>query len=216
MISLCTFVKNEEYSLPNMLASVSGYISEIIIVDTGSTDKTLEHIKLMMDYKERTQDPIKMKLHHVPFTNFAEIRTYTSHLATKPWVLMLDADETLTNPGELYWIINNHKDGKGKDAYAFPRRRWLDLEMTKRTELEAYPDWQVRFYKNNKDFVWKRELHEYFHGTAVTHFAKSGPYPCIEHFHDVFKSPERLAERKKLYEELAVKAGVTVEGGHVL
>lgn len=203
-ISLCTFVKNEENCIAHMIESVQNYVDEIIVVDTGSIDKTIE-IAMACAIKP-------FAIHRMPFTNFGDIRTKCSHLATKDWILMLDADETLSNPERLKDCIE-HANVSKIDAYSFSRFRWLDLEMTKQTELEAFPDPQVRFYRNNKAFEWKRELHEYFHGAAVFH-ANLGP--SINHFHDVFKSPERLAERKKLYEELAVKAGVTVEGGHVL
>ncbi len=41
-ISLCMIVKNEEKYLPGCLESIKGLVDEIIIVDTGSTDKTIE------------------------------------------------------------------------------------------------------------------------------------------------------------------------------
>ena len=41
-LSLCMIVKNEEEMLPDCLESVEGIVDEIILVDTGSTDKTVE------------------------------------------------------------------------------------------------------------------------------------------------------------------------------
>jgi glycosyltransferase involved in cell wall biosynthesis len=195
-ISLCTFVKNEAEALPYMIDSVQDYVSEIIIVDTGSTDNTIEVAKRFTN-----------RIYQVGFTDFGKIRTLTSHLASQDWVLMLDADERLSNPEHLDDLVRQSMTA----AYAFPRRRWLDLQMVNQTEVEAYPDWQVRLYRNIKSFTWKRELHEYFDGTAVFNY-KDGP--IIEHFHDVFKTPEKLQERKQQYERLAKIAGVTVEGGH--
>lgn len=194
MISLCTFIKNEAHCLEHMLDSIIEHVSEFICVDTGSEDESL---KIAANYGAR--------IYRVEFTNFGEIRTLTAHIATQPWVLMLDADETLDNPEELY----THIIKPTSDAYALPRKRWLDLEMTKQTELEAYPDYQVRLYRNNKDFVWRRELHEYFDGTAVEHLQK----PHINHFQDVFKDEARNKIRQELYERLAIKAGVTIHGG---
>lgn len=198
MISLCTFVKNERDALPYMLSSVEDYVSEIIVVDTGSTDGTQECARCFTD-----------RVYEIGFTDFGKIRTITAHLASQPWVLMLDADETISHPE----LLSNLTNQTLTNAYAFPRRRWLDLEMTKQTELEAYPDWQVRFFRNTKNYIWKRELHEFFHGTAVLNY-KDGP--IIEHFHDVWKTPQRLLERKEQYSLLAQKAKVTVEGGHEL
>lgn len=198
MISLCTFVKNERDCLPHMLSSIEDYVSEIIVVDTGSTDGTQDCARCFTD-----------QVYEIGFTDFGKIRTITAHLASQPWVLMLDADETISRPDLLASLANQTMT----NAYAFPRRRWLDLDMKQQTELEAYPDWQVRFFRNTKSFVWKRELHEFFHGTAVLNY-KDGP--IIEHFHDVWKTPEKLIERKKQYEYLANIAGITVEGGHEL
>lgn len=209
MISLCTFVKNEEACIQQMIRSVIDEVDEIILVDTGCTDLTLLRVKEIVDYYNSFSPEypfIELKIHKMEFTNFGDIRTKTAHLATRPWILMLDADEELSYPQMLKQVVN-----QGSDAYAFPRRRWLDLEKKQQTELEAYPDWQVRFFKNNKSFVWKRELHEYFHGAAVHHLSMG---PIIEHFHDVYKSTERLIERERLYKSLAKQAGVTVEGGH--
>ena len=44
-ISACMIVKNEEEMLPNCLESIRSWVDEIIIVDTGSTDKTVEIAK---------------------------------------------------------------------------------------------------------------------------------------------------------------------------
>jgi glycosyltransferase involved in cell wall biosynthesis len=178
-----------------MIASVKDFVSEIIIVDTGSTDGTQEYARTITNH-----------VYEIGFTDFGKIRTITSHLANQPWVLMLDADEILTNANQLQALTNI----PDKEAYAFPRRRWLDFNMTQQTELEAYPDWQVRFYKNNKNFIWKRELHEYFHGAAVHHIYDG---PIIEHFQDVCKDDERKKIRDELYTKLAPIAGVHIHGG---
>ncbi len=196
-ITLATFVKDEENCIAHMIESVKRHVDEIVVVDTGSTDNT---ISICRDFGAR--------IYEVGFTDFGKIRTLAAHLAKKEWVLMLDADETLT----CNICLRSHLDLTTQEAIAIPRKRWLDLEMTKQTELEAYPDWQVRLFKNNPNYVWKRELHEYFDGAPVYH--DSTGHLCINHFHDVFKSPLRLAERDTLYLTLAKKAGVTKEGGH--
>ncbi len=41
-LSLCMIVKDEEESLPTCLESIRGYVDEIIIIDTGSTDNTVK------------------------------------------------------------------------------------------------------------------------------------------------------------------------------
>jgi len=200
-ISLCTFVKNESHCIGHMFDSVCSYVDEIVVVDTGSTDNTIEICK---EYGAR--------VYKIGFVDFGSLRTITAHLAREPWILMLDADETLDGSEHLrnivYSIVCN------EEAVALPRKRWLDLEKTRQTELEAYPDWQVRLYKNNINYIWKRELHEYFDGAAVFHLKPKNPWTLtIDHFHDVYKSKEDLVKRQILYEQLAKKAKVTIEGG---
>lgn len=197
MISLCTFVKNEAHCIAYMFASVLKHVDEIVVVDTGSTDGTVE---ICRRYTPR--------VYQVEFSNFGSLRTITAHLATQPWVLMLDADETLDRPG----VLKNLAQDEAVQAYAFPRKRWLDLKMEHQTEAKAYPDYQVRFFRNNKDYVWRRELHEYFDGAEVKELPDTES-PIINHFQDVFKDEDRRRTRKLLYQRLAKQAGVHVHGG---
>jgi len=198
-ISLYTFIKNEELHLEQMIKSVYNYVSEIVVVDTGSQDRSLEIAK---DYGAR--------IYQIGFTDFGKIRTLASHLCRGSYCLGLDGDEILEN-GNLLWNLQD----RCEDAYAFPRKRWADFEMKQQLEVEAFPDLQVRFYRNNLHYTWQRELHEYFDGAAVTHIFDG---PIIHHFHDPVKAlqPNRLQERKELYTKLAKKAHVSIEGGKAL
>jgi tetratricopeptide (TPR) repeat protein len=82
-ISLCMIVKNEEKFLPRCLESVKGHVDEIIIVDTGSTDSTIEIAKRY-----------NAKIYHHPWENsFSKARNYSLKHATCDWILILDADE---------------------------------------------------------------------------------------------------------------------------
>jgi len=195
MTALAFFMKNEEHCLEHMLGSVIEWVEEIVAVDTGSTDRSIE---IARDFGAR--------VYQVGFTDFGKIRTLTGHLVRSEWILMLDCDESLSNPHLLAGLIRQNK----AEAYGLPRKRWLDLEMTQQTEVEAYPDWQVRLYRNRPDYVWRRELHEYFDGAEV-HNMNCGI--TINHFQDVFKDAERNRIRYKLYQELSKKAKVSIDGG---
>ena len=82
-ISLCMIVKNEEKFLPMCLESVKEHVDEIIIVDTGSTDGTIEIAKRY-----------NAKIYHLPWENsFSKARNYSLKYATCDWILILDADE---------------------------------------------------------------------------------------------------------------------------
>ena len=84
-ISLCMIVKNEEENLPRCLDSIKDYVDEIIIVDTGSTDRTIE---IANDFGA------KVFIH--PWEgNFSKARNYSLKYATCDWILILDADHEL-------------------------------------------------------------------------------------------------------------------------
>ncbi|MBO1225345.1 MAG: glycosyltransferase [Candidatus Scalindua sediminis] len=84
-LSLCMIVKNEEKLLPRCLESVKDHVDEIIIVDTGSTDKTVEIAK---SYNAKIY-------HHAWENSFSKARNYSLKYATCEWILILDADEEI-------------------------------------------------------------------------------------------------------------------------
>lgn len=84
-ISLCLIVKNEERYLEQCLRSAADVVDEICVVDTGSTDATIEIAK---KFGARVE-------HRQWRDDFAWARNEAISMATKRWVFMLDADEEL-------------------------------------------------------------------------------------------------------------------------
>lgn len=83
MISLCMIVKNEEKFIKKCIDKASPYVDEIIVVDTGSTDKTLEIL-----------ETLDCTIHHFRWCgDFSKARNYSISKSTYDWVLILDADE---------------------------------------------------------------------------------------------------------------------------
>ncbi|MEE8597262.1 MAG: glycosyltransferase [bacterium] len=76
-------VKNEKRFLPMCLESIKNHTDEIIIVDTGSTDSTIEIAKR---YNAKIY-------HHAWENSFSKARNYSLKYATCDWILILDADE---------------------------------------------------------------------------------------------------------------------------
>ncbi|WP_236354859.1 glycosyltransferase [Konateibacter massiliensis] len=84
-ISLCMIVKDEEANLKKTLQSVCDYIDEIIIIDTGSKDKTKEISKQYTD-----------KIYDYAWNNsFSDARNYSISKASNEYILVLDADEVV-------------------------------------------------------------------------------------------------------------------------
>ena len=84
-VSVCLIVKNEEDHIGRCLASVKGIASQIVVVDTGSTDKTVEIAKQN-----------GAEVYHFEWNdNFSDARNKAHEYARGDWVLILDADEEL-------------------------------------------------------------------------------------------------------------------------
>ncbi|MEA2479115.1 MAG: hypothetical protein QOJ07_1037, partial [Thermoleophilaceae bacterium] len=84
-LSLCMIVKDEEEMLPRCLAAAKDAVDEIVIVDTGSTDRTVE---IAESFGARI-------LHHEWTGDFAAARNVSFDAAEGDWILYLDADEVM-------------------------------------------------------------------------------------------------------------------------
>ena len=85
-LSLCMIVKNEEACLPQVLESVQPVVDEMVILDTESSDRTID---IATDYGAR--------VYHFQWCNdFSAARNDALRYVRGKWVLVLDADEVLT------------------------------------------------------------------------------------------------------------------------
>ncbi|MBE9049493.1 tetratricopeptide repeat protein [Nostocales cyanobacterium LEGE 11386] len=85
-LSLCMIVKNEEATLPKCLSSVTNVVNEIVVVDTGSSDRT-----------SNIAQQFGAQVYHFQWCNdFSAARNAALKYVTGDWILVLDADETLT------------------------------------------------------------------------------------------------------------------------
>ena len=86
-LSACVIVKNEAVNLPRWLSCMSRVADEMIVVDTGSVDDTVE-----------IAQAAGAKVYHFVWCNdFATAKNYAIEQATGDWVLFLDADEYFTD-----------------------------------------------------------------------------------------------------------------------
>ena len=85
-LSLCMIVKNEATTLPKCLSSVANVVDEMIVLDTGSSDRTPD---VAREFGAKVYD-------FVWCNDFSKARNAALKYVTGDWVLVLDADETLT------------------------------------------------------------------------------------------------------------------------
>lgn len=145
-ISLCMIVKNEEKVLARCLDSVADLVDEIIIVDTGSSDRTKEIAGL---YTDRIYD----------FTwtgDFSEARNYSFSLASKDYIYCADADEVLDE-------INRKRFFRLKEVL-LPE---VDIVQMKYCNQLAYDsvynfdaEYRPKLYKRNRPFRFMDPIHE--------------------------------------------------------
>lgn len=145
-ISLCMIVKNEEDVLERCLNSCKSIANEIIIVDTGSTDKTKE---IAFRYTDKVYD---FKWVH----DFSKARNFAFSKATKDYQMWLDADDIITKE-DLDKILKLKKElNPSIDIVTFKYHTHFD-------ELgnPILTSTRGRLFKREKGYLWNDPVHEY-------------------------------------------------------
>ncbi|MCC3374068.1 glycosyltransferase [Cohnella sp. REN36] len=147
LLSLCMICKNEEKVLTRCLESVQGIADEIIVVDTGSTDKTKE---IARRYTEHVYD-------FVWVNDFAMAKNEAIRRATSKWILVLDADEYLDRDGkDAFLAYLSNQDHRQPVGYVLPIYNFIDpVQSGKFMESSA-----VRLFPNHPDIYFDRPIHE--------------------------------------------------------
>ncbi|OPJ58357.1 tetratricopeptide repeat-containing glycosyltransferase family 2 protein [Clostridium oryzae] len=145
-VSLCMIVKNEEEYLPQCLESVKDVVDEIIIIDTGSTDRTIDIAK---SYRAKVY-PYKWN------NNFSEARNESLKYATKDWILILDADDELKGQykDNFKALVNMELDEKA--VYIFETLNYYgDKADNNCITVNLNP----RMFRNNRGIHYEGEIH---------------------------------------------------------
>ena len=144
-ISLCMIVKNEELVLGRCLDSVKNLMDEIIIVDTGSTDKTKEIASLYTN-----------KIYDFPWINdFAAARNFSFSKATKDYIMWLDADDIITKSEALK--LKRWKEETDGSSDVIMLRYVTGFDEKRNPTLVYYRE---RIVKRDKNHQWQGRVHE--------------------------------------------------------
>jgi glycosyltransferase involved in cell wall biosynthesis len=168
-LSAVLIAQNEEKTIADALASVS-FCDEIVLVDSGSTDRT----------REVAQAKGARVLLNAPWPGFVAQRDFAVRAATHDWVLVVDADERvgakLREEVERLRVRGFELAGYRVPRVAFYLGRWI-------RGTDWYPDWQLRLFDRRRG-SWSGDLvHESvvvrgpvgrLHGAIEHH-----PYPSI-------------------------------------
>ena len=116
-VSLCMIVKNEERHLAHCLKSVRDIVDEMIIVDTGSTDKTKDIAEIF-----------GAKVFDFPWTgDFSAARNESLAHATGEWVFIMDADEVISPLDYNEFKALVRKKTKKQVAYSIVTRNYTKI-----------------------------------------------------------------------------------------
>ena len=136
---------NEERNIGRCIESLAGIADEIVVVDSGSTDKT-----------ESICRSLGVKYIHNTFEGYGEQKNFGIGHCSFEYILSLDADEALSS--ELKESISALKNKWDKDGYSFNRLtnycgKWIH-------HCGWYPDSKLRLFKKNKAKWSESKLHE--------------------------------------------------------
>ncbi|THF73249.1 glycosyltransferase [Cohnella fermenti] len=180
-VSLCMIVKNEEEVLDRCLGSVADLVDEIVIVDTGSKDRTKE---IAERYSARIHD-------YEWIDDFAAARNYSFSLATQEYILWLDADDRLLERDrELFRELKLTLD-PAVDSVAMEYH--LAFDSNGKTAAMARRN---RLVRRACGFKWHNPIHEYLEvdgNVYLTHIA-------VTHDRRGDHSPRNLAIFRRMLE----------------
>ena len=145
-ISLCMIVRDEEEVLERCLRSVREVVDEIIIVDTGSVDRTKEIAK---KYADNVLD-------FEWVDDFAAARNYSFAQATKDYIMWLDADDVLLDSdGQGFKELREQLDGE-INRVTMPYHLGIDSNGNVTHRLR-----RNRIVRRTAGFMWVGKVHEY-------------------------------------------------------
>ena len=140
-------VYNEEKNLPGCLESIKDLADEIVVVDGGSSDKTIDIANKFNAKVIKTSNP---PIFHIN-------KNKAIDAAKSDWILQLDADERVTPQllKEIKEVINSETYING---FWIPRRNFFLYRFL--TKGGQYPDYTMRLYKNGKGRLPAKDVHE--------------------------------------------------------
>lgn len=136
-ISIAVITLNEEMNITRCLESVSGWVAEVVVIDSGSTDRTVEIARRYADKVEVLSD----------WPGFAAQKNRAIERCSQPWVFTLDGDECFSDELREAMIRLFAQGDPPATAYRVCRRTeylgaWIWHAW--------YPEWRLRLFRRGK------------------------------------------------------------------
>ena len=210
-LSLCMIVKNEEKYLARCLKNAPPVVDEIVVIDTGSTDRTKDIAEIF-----------GAKVHNFTWKgDFSEARNFSLNFATGDWILVLDADEVISSDDhEAIGKLVRRNDVK-PFAYSFVTRNYVkEMTVTGWTENKGryreeagtgwFPGEKVRLFPNDQRIRFENPVHELVEpslkqagirikdcSVPIHHYGKLGSDNVISKGDDYYLIGKKKLEEKK-------------------
>lgn len=183
-ISICILAKNCERKIGRCLDRLDRF-DDIVVLDTGSTDKTLEIL--------RGYDNVRV-FHQDGILHFGDSRNRLTERAKHEWVMHVDSDEYLSR--ELVDDLVRHYERdllRPDTVYLFRRRMFY-----RNKPLPPFDDWIKRLYNREMTTWSSRAVHE----VVVVGDSMTTAKIHKEIEHHSYDSVEQLIEKAQMYSSL--------------
>jgi glycosyltransferase involved in cell wall biosynthesis len=202
-ISLCMIVKDEESSITRVIESIQSLVSETIVVDTGSSDRTKE-------YAQR----LGARVFDFEWDNdFSRARNYALAQARHEWILVLDADERIAQgdhhhlralmdePSSVAAVLWQRNYCESPDAEGWQANQG---DYAEGNGFSGYFDVPViRFFRNQPSIRFAGVVHEVVDASLAGKKKRYLDVPI--HHYTYFEKPEVRARKSDFYLELLLK-----------
>ena len=181
-ISACLIVKNEEKNIEKCFKSIKPLVDEIIVIDTGSNDKTIDIAKKYTDniFMQKWED------------DFSIARNFAIDQANGEFILFLDADEYFTSYYDFKkFLVNEESQERLKDSYL------IKISNVESNSNECFIDefLAVRLFKKSSNIRYEGKIHEQI--ISSSGILTTGIIKDIKLYHTGYSTSElqRKAER---------------------
>jgi glycosyltransferase involved in cell wall biosynthesis len=183
-LSVTVIALNEEANIVPCLESVR-FADEIVVVDSGSTDGTLELARNFTD-----------RIFSTEWQGFAGTKNFALDQATGEWVFSLDTDERVPEALQAEIIKVVQADGP-LAGYKIPRKNYFGGRWIK--HLGWYPDYTLRLFRRDQGRFREREVHEEVEVAGPVGVLR----PPLEHYS--YNNLREYAARQERYARLAAR-----------